>query len=416
MPARRSPRRSPRPPLADCRRSVAPAALLAAGLIVGSLTVGCVDGGDVMPEGPALDASRDAALGVPDRALPSALDPDPEPEPGADAGEAPCVVGSIRCEDSDTFATCLRDRTWGTRDCDPGQVCNAGRCRVPLCAPGDFECASPDTVRRCDADGDGWTVYDCPVGVLCDDAIDCGTCAAGDAVCVDDTTARACGADGVWGPRQFCPNATACTGGDCVRDACITRVLLLVDRSGSMGAGWRGVGESINAVLADHPDTWFGLAAFPSNLAGCGLGGMWPQVPIGVRGREGVEGWLASTSPRGDTPLVRAMGQLADRRIDIFGPGVPGHVVVLTDGADSCGCVGGGPGCTLAELEASATDLLAAGVQTHVIGYDFRDDPQTIDALAAAGGGPFDTHIPAGDEFALREVFARLVDDIKACP
>lgn len=401
------------------RRGALLVALLASG--VGGGPSGC-DAGPADAADATLDGGRDSAPLPLDRGLPSALEPEPEPgaepEPEADAGpdaEPPCVVGSVRCEDEDTFATCLRDRSWGSRDCDPDRVCRNGSCVVPLCAPGAFACVDDGTVERCLPDGSGWQRIPCPEGVPCDDARDCALCAPGESLCLADDTLRQCGDDGVWGPRQFCAAATACTDGACVRESCITRVLLLVDRSGSMGAAWRGVGASISAVLDDHPDVWFGLAAFPATFSGCGLTGEWPQVPIGVRGRRDIVDWLAITEPRGDTPLVRALDQLQRRRDAVFGPGRPGHVVVLSDGRDSCGCLAPGDGCEVDELTAAAEALRATAVQTHVIGYAFDDDPSQIDALAAAGGGPRAQHIPAGDEESLREVFATLVDDLKAC-
>ena len=102
---------------------------------------------------------------------------------------------------------------------------------------------------------------------------------------------------------------------------------------------------------------------------------------------------LAKQTPRGGTPIVGATVLAYKHLYQTLGATGDAHVVLITDGKDSCGDYYAaqpsiGPGDQVARLIASeAPTALGAGIKTWVIGAPGSEVARsTLSSLAVAGG------------------------------
>lgn len=89
---------------------------------------------------------------------------------GACAIAADCKPGIVDgCAGYTARRVCTDDgKGYKPVDCDAGELCVQGVCKVVDCVPGTKECATESQVRECKADGSGWQdATDCKTGAYC---------------------------------------------------------------------------------------------------------------------------------------------------------------------------------------------------------------------------------------------------------
>ena len=205
--------------------------------------------------------------------------------------------------------------------------------------------------------------------------------------------------------------------------------MFLIDGSSSMGSEFPNVRRSVASVISANPEVAFGLSMFPVGL-GCSIGdgtpGLfqppvnWPHVPVTLNASSPIDSWFASNDAAGGaTPLISAMEWFADNAPAVWGDAIGGaYLVVMTEGADTCRCDQQDPdrsGCLVDGLSAATRALAAAGVKTYVIGYQYGEEPEALNAIAQNGGTTFTEFVYAGNESSLTSAFESIVADAKLC-
>jgi Mg-chelatase subunit ChlD len=211
-----------------------------------------------------------------------------------------------------------------------------------------------------------------------------------------------------------------CLNGNCINQACIAEVVLLVDTSQSMGKNWEAVSTSIQKLAAMSPNASFAMVSFPSAKAtGCGVP-TGASVPMGSNQAGTFFEWFADNNPFGLTPLAEMMTGMSGLAPALFSAG-SGTLILLSDGADTCAYktmtdIEEREKLLLADLEAATTALFTGqGVKTYVIGYNFEGNPAELDAVAKSGGTGKTTYTPAGSEQELTTALIGIAQDIKLC-
>ena len=199
-----------------------------------------------------------------------------------------------------------------------------------------------------------------------------------------------------------------------IPSGCHARILVIFDRSGSMGGEWSDTGEqkwrvaatalaSAIEPLADHLTV--GAILFPSLTPGAD--GCWPVDPIEASlpftsGASMLAAWEGMTDPLeigGSTPIDTAFAR-ADEALD-DGDGTPTAVVLLTDGQPTC------------SERPSAIERAAAwharGISTHVVGLPGAHGTETLDAIARAGGT--DAALSVDEPAALTDRLSRIATE-----
>ena len=300
-----------------------------------------------------------------------------------------CVPVPVGCGDGDcgageSCATCPADCNpcCGDRRCDgaEGEDCRScpadcgACCGNGLCEPAIGEsCAACASDCGCAAD------YTCEGGACvaawCPDA-DCAPLWSQD--CTGNNGYTVCGID----PGDGCPAASpfvSCEPGNACRDgacsgACIhPEIVLLVDRSSSMaGDQW----AYVSSALRDYADRFegvvrLGLRTFPGN-EGCAPGA---DVAIALDNASAIRSRLTAPSEASATPIAAALAGLAAKFGD---PNQGEHVILITDGSETCGAA--------AEVTGAVAALRSRGVRTHAIGVGSGYDEQLLEDVAVAGG------------------------------
>jgi hypothetical protein len=178
-------------------------------------------------------------------------------------------------------------------------------------------------------------------------------------------------------------------------------VLVVLDRSASMGAGW----TSVTTVLGDLMSrtegriNW-GLQYF-SNDGACGAVGP-PQILPAPNNAAAIVASMAASRQGGDTPLRFAV-QAATTYLGTLDDGNAKYIVLATDGAANCCTNAGGVPCPPAPAEAaseSSPDDVAnavaavagtygggAGIPVFVLGVEGASAATSaLNSLAIAGG------------------------------
>ncbi len=211
-------------------------------------------------------------------------------------------------------------------------------------------------------------------------------------------------------------------------EVAIPKLLLVLDMSGSMIDPWDKYLEARSAIVQVlarlQGEFRFGFDGFPDQpfVGSCAVED--PAVfDCGIGNEQGIEGWLLTHVPadRNNTPLVRQIeALLGDPHYapDCFSDGVPGesYVVVVSDGADSCG--GEVAQChdsCVRELSALTGLLLREGVRTIAVGYGAGAPGRAMNAIAQAGGTLFDEYLPAADQAGLVDALSSIADSISSC-
>ncbi len=188
-----------------------------------------------------------------------------------------------------------------------------------------------------------------------------------------------------------------------------SKVMLLQDISSSMNeeiggqTKWEIDQEALINMVTRYGDTIeFGLDFFPVDRD-CGVGTSVREDTSPNNG-DNLAGVLAGTDTLQTTPLLRGMNNFLDPGYapNFLGEGASPYLVVVSDGADSCGGLNG-EDVGVDELEAVTSELLDSGIRTFAIGFGSGVDAAELNAIAEAGGTPFDEYFNAQDEAELNE-------------
>jgi hypothetical protein len=223
----------------------------------------------------------------------------------------------------------------------------------------------------------------------------------------------------------------------------IPDMLIVLDRSGSMGRGVDRWTPSVNAVQSlsskFQDAVRFGLMVFPGKPAqecileddpetceACAPGDLF--VGVKLNAADEIARSLEGVRPDGGTPTAETL----ETAIRVIGanqaPGpddlpTPKYVLLVTDGQPTCPAGGGSVDANASELKqdfdrtVTAIDALnTAGVNTYVVGYDAELDPSLVDALSefARHGGTNDYH-PVQNEDELLAEFKKISDEVVSC-
>ena len=186
-------------------------------------------------------------------------------------------------------------------------------------------------------------------------------------------------------------------------------VLFVLDVSGSM---WGRVGgrekivvarEAMADVLADLPSyIAVGLVAYGHRSAD-DCEDIEVVAAVGTQSAAALAESIRGLQPRGQTPLSRALLAAFD---EVSGLPGPAHVVLVSDGSESCG----GDPCALVR------DLRAAGsrVSYHVVGFAVTAEERSqLECIAGAGRGDYYTAADlAGLERALATVRRKVLEAV----
>ncbi|MFH0899971.1 MAG: thrombospondin type 3 repeat-containing protein [Pseudomonadota bacterium] len=158
---------------------------------------------------------------------------------------------------------------------------------------------------------------------------------------------------------------------------------ILLDKSGSMdGHKWNDATAALSRIaVALWDDFRFGLAAFPGD-DDCGA----PDrvLAMGDHTATQISRCYSSMDADGNTPMALALETTRKQRwvsdpSDSFDSKRRKAVILVTDGEPNCGG-------SAADVVEEADDLHDEGILVFVVGFGSGVDPDTLDAIALAGG------------------------------
>lgn len=271
-------------------------------------------------------------------------------------------------------------------------------CKVVGCEPATGDCVyldGPDgepcgSGNVCES---GTCVDPCP-----------GACNLWTAQCAGAGGYKVCSVD----PGTNCPDlgyfiacqpGNQCAGGECTGGCVVPEVMLVVDRSSSMlGDLWDLTEEGLTTFVEDfEADVKFGIRVFPAE-EGCT-----PDDPVGLALDNGtaVIGALTEPATASSTPLAAALEGLA---VPFGDPNQGEHVVLLTDGSETCGDPD--------DVSVQAMSLRARGTRVHVVGLGTAFDEPLLKAVSADGDGFFYKANSAGE---LKAVLDQIAATVTGC-
>jgi hypothetical protein len=169
--------------------------------------------------------------------------------------------------------------------------------------------------------------------------------------------------------------------------------------------------------FADEID--FGFDNFPNDLI-CGVGA--PCVfDTQPNNAENIIEILDAVEPKGGTPLYLAMKRFTESDYaSTFTSGkATSYLVIISDGADTCGVYSGSlpslHGASAYELSDLTGTLLGKELKTFVIGFGQGVDPDQLSAIAAAGGTDLTTFMDAQDQEELDEALGSIAENAVSC-
>jgi hypothetical protein len=270
---------------------------------------------------------------------------------------------------------------------------------------------------------------DCSVGFVCDVAAgvctaetlecvehaDCGDAAACvEGVCERNTTGGLCQtADDCYAGDDCNFGVCGCAGEQFVAEHVPPNVLIVLDRSGSMGEDLGNTTKWDVAVSAvdDLLDSFgagirFGLVLYSADDE-CTAGQV--EVDVADGSAANIRTALSTAVPDGYTPIggtiaaLEAYAGLQDTSRD-------NYILLLTDGEETCD----GDGAAAVE----AINAANPSVRTFVVGFGAGVDPDALNAMAVAGGTALDgatDYYQADDATSLDSAFADIAADVLGC-
>lgn len=318
-------------------------------------------------------------------------EPAGSPIGGRCASSDDCGEGAL-CAAS---GACVEDGAChGHGDCRSGEACVDGICLSRSCADVPDVCGAGD---RCSVIGECIPEGRCRADGDCGDGRRCGV----ERTCLDEgrcMRSADCGAGTVCGESGACVPGSACGGERIAIEVAPSDLLVLLDRSCSMkdrpgGADRRSkweiaVGAIQRLVARATDETRLGMMLFPANVSrSCSHPEL--QVPIAEDGAaiiashlDGALDRAHESYPNGPctTPLNGAIDFLPEIPA-IFEADRRSHVLLVTDGRNTCGGSDDGPAATIEALRAD-------GVTVHVVGFGGGTDEAALARFAQAGGAP----------------------------
>lgn len=311
----------------------------------------------------------------------------------------PCIAGEPFCSsDGRQVIDCVEGVPQTVYSCPPEQTCVSGVCSVVVCAPGQIECVDSHTERLCQADGLGWQERPCGEGLRCfDETPGCGM-------------------------------------------ACVLRVFILLDRSGSMGGEesptkWEQAREALAALMSSSTaqEVEFGLGVFPTG-GDCGTSSQ-VVYPVPEATAENVDAYFTTYSPDGNTPLLDAMNfHLDDASANLSDPAYSNFVLLVSDGSDTCyeeNCLAQcgifNPFCIINCEERSEQEVInligqaaatlrdEASIRTFVIGFGSGVSDEELTAVADNGGTVLGRWLPASNIDELQSAFDTILGEMLEC-
>jgi hypothetical protein len=168
-------------------------------------------------------------------------------------------------------------------------------------------------------------------------------------------------------------------------------MLLVVDRSGSMGENLGGAGEKLavmKGALASvlpqvQANIHFGLMTYPQN-GSCGPGLV--LTPIAPQNAAAINAQLAPIDADGSTPTHLSISAAGAYYASIPVNPDGRFVLLATDGLPNCNGAPGNP--SVSQSVAAIAALANAGIKTFVIGFGdvAAADPTVLKQMAMAGG------------------------------
>ena len=175
-------------------------------------------------------------------------------------------------------------------------------------------------------------------------------------------------------------------------------VLVLLDRSGSMGARsgarstkWNDAATAVKATVAASTGLSWGLKLFPTGGQRCGASGT-VEVPVSAASadniRTAIDGAGPPMAPLGDGTPTTATVMAATAYLKSLTFPFPRYIVLATDGAPTCQADNPDTRDEAGAI-AAIQEATAAGFKTFVIGIATATaDVDTLNRMADAGGAP----------------------------
>jgi hypothetical protein len=158
-------------------------------------------------------------------------------------------------------------------------------------------------------------------------------------------------------------------------------VLIVLDRSGSMAtqvgahSKWAQAKSAVSSLVATYQgQARFGLMLFPLYPKGGACAGGIIDVPLGDKTLGAVNATLSVATPAGGTPIASSLTN-ALTSLQTVDPGKKKHVVLVTDGSETC------QGVPVDRVKA----LYKAQIETYVVGFGSGVDASQLNAMALAG-------------------------------
>jgi hypothetical protein len=136
---------------------------------------------------------------------------------------------------------------------------------------------------------------------------------------------------------------------------------------------------------------------------------------------QNIVNYINNISPSNATPLYLGMQNFVDANYaPIFSsPDVASYMVVISDGADTCGLDGQfsqNGGATAQQLADITSQVLNQNqIMTFVIGFGAGADPAQLNAIAAAGGTGLNQYIDAQNEQELQDALTNIGASVASC-
>jgi hypothetical protein len=212
-----------------------------------------------------------------------------------------------------------------------------------------------------------------------------------------------------------------------------TRLMILLDNSGSMGDGaptkWKQAKNALTGLLTTWKGTGrmdFGLDVFPDfQCSGFCCDVSHPVVADCLHDNEQalIDMIAAATEPPGefDTPLCDGMDRFND---PAYAPGFTGadadrYLLVVSDGQEECNGAGYSTRCGNSPGYPGAVsivqDLLANGVKTFVIGFGSGVDATQLNVIAKNGGTGINKYLVASNQAQLQAAFDQIASSVVSC-